>query len=105
METLPEIFEAYETGAWVVLSVLVLQVAIKLLKQFKEVWEPAKAYAKPAILVLSAAVGILSAIAGGLSTSQALLVFAANGLSPFLHDLFDHFKLLKEEEAEKKDKD
>lgn len=96
--------DAYQTGAWVVLSVLILQALIKGLKYVKGAWEPIKPFAKPVILVASTVVGVLSSVVGGLSWVEALLVFAANGLSPFLHDLFHHFGALEHDEDKLKSK-
>ncbi len=98
--TIQELIEAYSAGAWLVFSVVLLQATIYGLKKIKAAWEPAKPYAKPVIITLSAVVGVLGTVVGGLTPFEAIIIFSANGLSPFIHDLADHFNILPDDKVD-----
>lgn len=89
-------------GAWVALSVVVIQALILVAKAIKASWM--RKYGTLAITVASAIAAVLASVAGGLGWKGALVVFVANLGSKFIHDLIRGIKRLRgSKDAEPKD--
>ena len=101
VETVSTSMNLFKTGAWLAGSVGVLQVIIYIMKKGAEssIW--VKKYGKVIVLVLSAAMSVMTSIVGGVNIVEALVVFALTAGTSFIHDLMTEVGILthKEEPA------
>lgn len=75
------------SGMYIAISIATIQALIAGLKSFKRTSPFIKSYGRSFVLVLTAALSILTPVALGTGWTVSLLMFLANGSTPFIHDL------------------